>query len=639
MSRSPKWAAAAIGLAAFVPLALPAAANAAFTETVQGNKLTVTDNPGSADAIVLTAPAGTILINGQPSTPPLPAGNEAEIVVNGGDEADSLDAGALAATNYKSLEFNGGEGNDILLGGQSLALPGDHLNGDGGNDRITGFKGPDVVVGGTGDDVMIWNNGDGNDSNDGGEGNDESVFNGSTGAVGDEITVTPEAPAGRVLLKRTVPTVIEIDILAERVTFNGLEGNDKAAGAADLASRTTLTLNGGIGNDELAGGDGADTINGEAGEDKLSGGAGADTISGAAGNDEVRAGDGGDQVSGGEENDVLAGEGGDDRLLGDKGADTANGGEGDDVIVWNNGDGTDKISGGTGFDRAEQNGSAGAVGDQFKLVPSGTTATFERTNLVPFKVEFVPAVAGEANAGIELDAVNGGIGDDTFAVSPGLKGLVVAADGGPGNDVLSGAEEPDSLLGGGGNDMLNPGAGNDLVEGQDGNDQILARDNAADVIRGGAGTDSAQTDGITVDSVEGVENLDATAIPAKPSPDTKALLPKLGKVKVTHSGAKLLVRVPLSCPAAETGGCRTTVTLETAKAVNLGAVRAVLVLGSTTVNLAAGHSATATIRLSAGVSALARSGKVAARILLASSDAAGNSASHSVAAGLRIPRS
>jgi Ca2+-binding RTX toxin-like protein len=57
------------------------------------------------------------------------------------------------------------------------------------------------------------------------------------------------------------------------------------------------------------------------------------------------------------------------------------------------------------------------------------------------------------------------------------------------------------------NDTLAPGAGSDAVDGQDGNDTLLIRDGAADLARGGAGTDSATVDHIDAVAAD-VENVD-----------------------------------------------------------------------------------------------------------------------------------
>ena len=239
--------------------------------------------------------------------------------------------------------------------------------------------------------------------------------------------------------------------------------------------------------------------------------------------------------------------------------------------------------------------------------------------------------------------MNGGGGNDALAVSTGLPGLFVAADGDAGDDMLSGAEEDDSFFGGSGSDTVTPGRGNDLADGGSDNDRLFARDSVGDLVRGGAGTDSAQTDETTVDSTSGVEALDATPVVtpvATPSStDTTALLPKLGKIKVTRQGGKLVALVRVSCPAAEAGGCRTTLTVATAKAVRLGKVTAVLVLGSKSIDLDPGQQSTARVRLTRGAAGLAKRGKLPVRVRITSSDVAANSAAKSVAVGVRIPRS
>ena len=137
------------------------------------------------------------------------------------------------------------------------------------------------------------------------------------------------------LFQRTNLVPFAIDLSAERLTVNGLGGDDTFNGAAGLAPLTLLSLNGGAGDDSLTGGDGPDLI------------------------------------TGGDGNDKLDGDGGDDRLVGDRGsrhtraAATA----------------TTRSSGTTatartsrtatrGFDRVEINGSP-AAGDAFTVRPNG----------------------------------------------------------------------------------------------------------------------------------------------------------------------------------------------------------------------------------------------------------------------------
>src|SRR5204863_7612506 len=96
---------------------------------------------------------------------------------------------------------------------------------------------------------------------------------------------------------------------------------------------------------------------------------------------------------------------------------------------------------------------------------------------------------------------------------------------------------------------------------------------------------------------DGVEAVDAIApFPVVPPPvappavvpppvvsppvaHTRALLPTLGHVAVVRSHRHLVARVPLSCPAAETTGCRITVTITTHGTARGGRARATVVIG------------------------------------------------------------
>jgi Ca2+-binding RTX toxin-like protein len=610
---------------ATVAVALPvASAGATVTPVVNNNKLTVTSGD-AGEVITLGVEAGVLTVNDGQATVPtgLAADANAEIVVQGNGGDDTVDASALGAASYGTLKVQGGENDDAVTGGARA----DELLGEGGNDRLVGFLGDDKVEGGEGDDSMVWNNGDNSDVDNGGGGFDEVEVNGKADAK-DRIDFRPKAgEAGRGIVERVNLIHFTIDFAtSERVTINGLGGEDDVfpdgVAPTGFGALTSLTVNGGAGDDNLFGGDGADQINGDAGGDALGGGPGDDVISG------------GDGI------DLLLGEGGNDRLVGDRNPDFFSGEGGEDVVVWNNGDGTDFAEGGEGFDRLEVNGSP-TGGDQMNLAPEGGDAIFERINLVPFAIFLFHENVGDdsPNGGFEAVSVNGLGGEDRFEVLPGLAGLEVSADGGSGADRLTGSQETDTFFGGSGADMLAPGAGSDLADGQEGDDALFTRDHLGDLVRGGAGTDSAETDETTVDAVSGIENLSATPQPVPTAPgDTVALPPQIGQVAVMRAGRRLIARVPVTCPAAEAGGCRTTLTLETAKAARLGSVRAVLVLGSKSIALGAGQKATVSVRLAPGVEGLAKRGKLAARARLLSADASGNTTSRSVFVTLRIPR-
>lgn len=99
-----------------------------------------------------------------------------------------------------------------------------------------------------------------------------------------------------------------------------------------------------------------------------------------------------------------------------------------------------------------------------------------------------------ATAGSNVGAVtiNGGNGNDSIT-------------GGSGNDSLIGGKGNDTLVGGGGNDTLVGNSGKDKLFGQAGNDLLQGRDNVADLLDGGDGSDRAQAD--SVDKLVGIETL------------------------------------------------------------------------------------------------------------------------------------
>jgi Ca2+-binding RTX toxin-like protein len=94
----------------------------------------------------------------------------------------------------------------------------------------------------------------------------------------------------------------------------------------------------------------------------------------------------------------------------------------------------------------------------------------------------------------ELSVVLGNKNDKVYNKT----GVLMVAEGGSGNDTLSGGSHRDRLFGGSGNDKLYGGAGIDAIDGESGNDYIvggrgndwLDGDVGADTIRGGYGNDA-----------------------------------------------------------------------------------------------------------------------------------------------------
>ena len=150
--------------------------------------------------------------------------------------------------------------------------------------------------------------------------------------------------------------------------------------------------------------------------------------------------------------------------------------------------------------------------------------------------------------------------------------IAIVADAGSGNDRFNGGDEADTFFGGLGDDTLEPGAGFDSVDGQDGNDRLLVRDNTGDLARGGAGTDSAVADAADV-----LAEIESADVP--PAADTKATALRVISKRINSKLRRGIytARVRVECPAVETGGCKGTLSLLTAKSLRdprrQGAVR------------------------------------------------------------------
>lgn len=163
----------------------------------------------------------------------------------------------------------------------------------------------------------------------------------------------------------------------------------------------------------------------------------------------VNTGDGSNVVEGGSGDDVLYGGDGNDTMYGDRGDDWLIGGDGNNWLRGNAGD--DRMWGGNDFDFVFGDGGNDWV-----------------------------------DGGAEDDYVYGGGGDDYVL-------------GGLGNDLIEGNKGSDSLYGGAGDDELAGGKGKDIIDGGAGNDLLRARDNDADTLRCGSGTDIARVDARELD--------------------------------------------------------------------------------------------------------------------------------------------
>jgi Ca2+-binding RTX toxin-like protein len=561
---------ATVGAALAATLAMaPHPAEAAVSSASIGGQVATLNFDGASDTETVSV-AGGLLVHtasaglnsadwdsARGGDQTVPADGTFHVVVNGGGGDDAITVLAKD-TEIIDATLNGEAGDDVLTGADSK----DTLNGGDGNDRLAGALGADTMNGGAGNDTLVWNNRDGTDVVNGDAGNDVTEVNGAPNA-GDAITLAPDS--GRVKLERTNLVAFTLDTLTERFQVNGLGGNDVISVAPGVGALTSLSVDGGAGDDMVAGSEAADLI------------------------------------SGGEGNDVLSGQGGDDRIVGDRGADTMRGGAGDDTAVWNNGDGTDVVAGDEGRDDVEVNGAPGA-GDAFTVQGNGARIRFDRTNLVPFSIDIGSS---------ETLHANGLGGDDTFNVGD-VGGFEVTGSGGSGNDTLSGGRGSETFAGGSGNDTITPGGGLDVVNADDGDDHVNVRDGASDVARGGAGNDSVVADRPNLDVLDGFEHVDRPGV-GKPRPGRGGAHPlTIGRATVrVHEGiAAIRVTNPARSGARSTG----TLTLRTAHRVPAGGLRAVLQLGSTHYSVTPGTTQTLRVTLNQGVARLAdRHGRIAAR--------------------------
>jgi Ca2+-binding RTX toxin-like protein len=445
-----------------------------------------------------------------PGVPTAPGQGARDCVADDGADADGDGVAEERDCVGEDVEnVLAGAGDDTLVGNDPDARIAEsprveprgfnRLIGGPGNDRLDGRFGPDVFEGGDGVDTVSY----------------------ASRIVGVNATIDGVADDGDAVgpiggdLEPTDRRRDNIETDVENV--EGGAGNDVLAGDTD-ANR----LSGGPGDDTIFGGDGLgpdDSLTGGPGDDRVHGGDGGDLVLGGEGNDFLDGGSGADELGGEGGNDQLAGRTGPDLIGGGDGSDTADyseatqavtvtpngapedgteremdnvspdvegaiGGTDSDVLVGNDGGGT--FVGGDGDDRIDPGGGPDGVsgGAGFDVVSYAGRAAAVRVDLG------TPGGAGEAgeddNLGSDVEQVTGGAGNDQLTGSSSANTLV----GGGGADRLTGGDGLDRLDGGGGDDVLQGGADEDVLIGGDGNDS-LDGGTASDSLDGGGGRDQA----------------------------------------------------------------------------------------------------------------------------------------------------
>ena len=327
------------------------------------------------------------------------------------------------------------------------------------------------------------------------------------------------------------------------------DGNDSVS-INPAVGKIPATIDGGNGSDSLGGGAGNDTITGGAGDDTLSGGDGNDRIESGDGANKLIGGNGNDTLVGGSGSDFLTGGAGNDTLDGGRGADRIVGEAGTDAVTYASRTApiTADISDAVGelpddgeagekdnIDVSVENLIGGSGNDKLTgtvIRPGNTTAGLSRNNKLVGNGgnDILTGLDGNdiLDGGAGKDQLIGGVGTDTADYSSRGESLVLTLDGvandgaagendlisadvenatgGKASDTITGNAFSNVLIGNGGNDTIRGGDGNDKLYGnggldklfgEGGNDTLYARSTPtadADVLDGGAGTDSAQKD-------------------------------------------------------------------------------------------------------------------------------------------------
>ncbi len=204
--------------------------------------------------------------------------------------ADTLTVNDLSGTDLQSVnpDLGGADGAaDTVIANGTANADHVHVGSSGGNVVVSGLHTQVQVAGSeAANDHVQVNTLDGNDTVstgigtsdlasidiDGGAGSDAVTYAGTSAA--DAISVAPNGSA----VATSAPGTSTVNTTAvENLGVDGLGGDDTITGSNGLAGLTSLTLDGGSGNDTLIGGDGADVLIGGSGDDQVTGGRGNDT--------------------------------------------------------------------------------------------------------------------------------------------------------------------------------------------------------------------------------------------------------------------------------------------------------------------------------------------------------------------------
>jgi Ca2+-binding RTX toxin-like protein len=480
-------------------------------ETVVGNTITGGDNANSESDL-----DGSVLI-----TIPGPV---AYFVVDYDQGGTGTQAVYITDVEFVAIPLGGNE--DIVdagAGDDSIdsGVESDTVYGGTGDDTINASEDDDTLFGGDDADTFQMGDGLGDDSIVGGEGGTDSD------------TIDASALTSGVTVLFTGDEAGTVDGFDTDATFSEIENliltdqNDTVDGSA---STTSMSIDGGAGDDSLIGGTGNDTLIGGTGDDTLEGGAGADSLAGGAGMDFAdysnsdagvsvnltsNATSGGhatgdtiagiDGLIGSDFGDTLTGfnaqgvdftnifygGAGANTLDGRGGDDTLFGGDDADTFLYQDGFGNDTIEGGEGgTDNDVIDASAVTSGISVDFTGGETGTVTSGADTVNFSEIESFVLTGQA------DTINGALATDSMTVFAGA-----------GDDTITGGAAADELYGGTGSDTINGGGGDDTLFGGDDADTFVLQDGGGtDSIDGGSGG----TDTDTIDMSSLTSGVDVT---------------------------------------------------------------------------------------------------------------------------------
>jgi Ca2+-binding RTX toxin-like protein len=295
------------------------------------------------------------------------------VIVNGTADADKVTLGNVDA----NVAVNGLSAKTLVTGGEP-ALDAIHVDTLGGDDTITGG------VGVAGSIPVIA---------EGGDGTDTAQYNGTPG--NDAIGIASNGTSALAFSDGSVPLGAAPG--TENLVVSGLDGDDTITGQNGIATFTSLTIDGGQGNDTLAGGDGNDT---------LLGGPGNDLVDGNRGND------------------------------------VAFLGTGDDTFQWDPGDGSDTVEGQGGHDTMQFNGSN--AGEKIELSANGDRLRLSRdVGNITMDTDGIDTVDVRALGSADTVTVDDLSGTNVKTVNVDLSAVGGGGDGAADTVVVNGTDKRD----------------------------------------------------------------------------------------------------------------------------------------------------------------------------------------------------